>query len=111
MPQGPADALVFLLIWWPAPAATAGTLTANASKMNIIRQIDIFDNQTDKLVKEIPMESFDLDIFRKRFSFKKGDSLMYDPYEITSSTIDLFPNIKFEFDKYSYYVACYQTEV
>ena len=28
VPQGPAEAISFLLIWWPAPAATTKTLQA-----------------------------------------------------------------------------------
>jgi hypothetical protein len=76
--------------------------------MEILRQVDIFENQTEKLVQEVPIDSFDLDTFKKRFETKTDDYLMYDPYEITSSTMDLFPKIKFDFEKYAYYVACYQ---
>lgn len=76
--------------------------------MEILRQVDIFDNQTENLVQELPIDSFDLETFKKRFETESEDSLMYCPYEITSSTMDLFPKIKFDFEKYSYYVACYQ---
>ncbi len=76
--------------------------------MKILRQIDVFDNQTETLVKELPVDKFDLEIFKKRFDTKKEDPLMYNPYEISPSTKDLFPTIIFDFTKYSYYIACYQ---
>ena len=78
--------------------------------MNIVRQVEIFDNLTDKWVQDIPIDSFDLEIFKNRFPIKYGDTLMYDPYKITTSNMDLFPKIKFEFEKYSYYIACYQAD-
>ena len=83
-------------------------LAAIVLTMDIIRQVDIFDNQTELLVQEVPVDSFNLETFRKRFEAKSEDPLMYNPYEITYSTIDLFPKITFDFEKYSYYVACYQ---
>ena len=76
--------------------------------MDILRQVDIFDNQTENLVQEVPIDTFDLETFQKRFETKNEDPLIYDPYEITFSTIDLFPKIRFDFEKYSYYVVCYQ---
>ena len=76
--------------------------------MEIVRQIDVFDNQTEKLFQEINLDSFDLELYKKRFEVKTEDPLMYDGYEITSSTVDLFPNIAFDFGKYSYFVSCYQ---
>lgn len=79
--------------------------------MKVIRQVDIFDNQTDKLVQEISIDFFDLEIFKNRFPNIGGDILMYNPYKITSFTADLFPEITFDFDKYSYYIACYQSNL
>ena len=65
--------------------------------MNITRQIDVFDNQTENLVRETPIDKFDLETFKKRFEIETDDPLMYKPYEITTSTADLFPDIIFEF--------------
>lgn len=76
--------------------------------MDILRKIDVFDNKTERLVTELNIESFELNLFKKRFDVKEQDPLMYNCYQITSSTVDLFPNITFEFEKYSYYVVCYQ---
>lgn len=78
--------------------------------MKVIRQVDIFDKQTEGLVQEVPIHNFDLKTFRERFMAKSEDPLMYDPYEITSATMDLFPGIHFDFDKYSYQVSCYQDD-
>jgi hypothetical protein len=84
-----------------------GSLAAIDS-MDVVRQIDVFDNKTELLVQEIAMDVFDLDTFKTRFNAKKEDPLMYDPYEITEETVDLFPDIKFDFKRFSYYVGCYQ---
>jgi hypothetical protein len=81
---------------------------AAIDSMDIVRQIDVFDNGTELLVREIPIDAFDLDTFKTRFNAKKEDPLMYDPYEITVETMDLFPGLKFDFKKFSYYVGCYQ---
>jgi hypothetical protein len=75
--------------------------------MDIVRQIDVFDNKTEELLRELNIDSFDLDLFKKRFDVKEEDPLMYYGYEITSSTVDLFPDIQFDFGNYSYYVVCY----
>ena len=76
--------------------------------MTPVRQIDVFDNRTDKLIHEIRLEGFDLDLFKQRFGVATEDPYMYNSYEITTACADLFPNITFDFEKYAYYVACYQ---
>jgi len=68
----------------------------------VLRQIDVFDNGTDGLISEIKPSSFDLEFMKSRFNVMENDSLMYNPYEINSSHIDLFPKIKFDFKKYAY---------
>lgn len=73
----------------------------------LIRQIDIFDKRTDGLISEIGLDSFDLELMKSRFKVASNDPLMYNPYEIDLSNVDLFPNVKFDFNKYSYYLACY----
>ena len=76
--------------------------------MEVVRQIDVFDNKTEKLVQEVDLHSFDLELYKQRFEVKAEDPLMYEVYEITSSTVDLFPNVAFDLEKYSYYLCCYQ---
>jgi hypothetical protein len=75
------------------------------------RQIEVFDIKTDLLVKEIEIDSFDLDLMKTKFRIKKDDPLMYDPYEINPSNSDLFAGIDFDFQKFSYYVAAYQKPI
>lgn len=75
--------------------------------MDIVRKIEVFDNVTELLVDELPLHSFDLDIFKSRFNVNTDDPQMYFEYEITSAAIDLFPFLKFEFEKYTYYIVCY----
>ena len=76
--------------------------------MNIIRQIDVFDNLTENLVEEIMITTINLENFRTRFKIEPYDPEMYKPYEITEFTADLFPDIRFDFNKFSYYLAAYQ---
>ena len=76
--------------------------------MRIQRQIDIFDKRLDKLVEEVHVDYFDLEVFKERFSLKHDDPSMHRPYEITSQTADLFPNINFDFEKFLYYITSYQ---
>lgn len=76
--------------------------------MNIVRQIEIFDNETNLLVEEVSLELFDLEIFKERFKAKNDDPLVYNPYEITTETVDLFPSMNFDFEKFSYFISCYK---
>lgn len=71
------------------------------------RQIDFYDKVTDKLIGEIDIESFDLDLIKKRFSTPTDDPFLFNPYQIELSNVDLFPNVKFNFKQYDYYLACY----
>ena len=77
-------------------------------KDKIYRQIDVFDKKRERLIKEIELDSFDLELIKLRFDIPQDDQLMYNPYEIDLSKTDLFPTIKFDFKKYDYYVACYR---
>jgi hypothetical protein len=54
------------------------------------------------------IESFDIRLMKSRFKIKRNDPLLYDPYEIDATKTDLFPEVKFNFKKYSYYLATYQ---
>jgi len=71
------------------------------------RQIDYYDKITDKLIGEIDIESFDLDLIKKRFPISTKDPFVFNPYQIDLSNIDLFPNVVFDFKRYDYYLACY----
>jgi hypothetical protein len=71
------------------------------------RQIDYYDKITDKLIGEIDIESFDLKMIMKRFSIPNDDPFVFNPYQIDLSTVDLFPNVNFDFKGYYYYLACY----
>jgi len=77
-------------------------------KDKIYRQIDVFDKKTERLIKEIELDSFDLELIKSRFDIALDDQLMYNPYEIDLSKTDLFPTVKFDFKKYDYYIACYR---
>lgn len=73
-----------------------------------IRQIDVFDKKTERLITEIKLDTFDLVLMKSRFNVSNNDPLMFKPYEINRVTTDLFPEINFDFIEYDYYLACYQ---
>ena len=72
-----------------------------------VRQIDVFDKKTERLIEELKLDSFDLEFFKTKFVARQNDPLMYNPYKIDANNFQLFQNIKFEFDKYDYFLACY----
>ncbi|WP_111672728.1 DUF7683 domain-containing protein [Algoriphagus litoralis] len=76
--------------------------------MDFVRQIDVFDNLTELLVDELPLASLDLDVLKRRFNVTTDDLLMYNSYEISTMTADLFPFVNFDFNKFSYFLGCYQ---
>lgn len=76
--------------------------------MNIVRQIDVFDIHTEFLVIKLPLPSFDLDSSIGRFKANADNQLMYGVYKIPPEAVELFPSINFDFDKFSYFVGCYQ---
>ncbi len=76
--------------------------------MELTRQIDVFNRDNEELVQEILVENFNLERVTKVFDIPSEDPLMYNPYEITSKNCGIFPGVNFDFNKYQYYLACYQ---
>ncbi|PTX21057.1 hypothetical protein C8N40_10226 [Pontibacter mucosus] len=78
--------------------------------MKIIRQIDVFDNKTERLVDEILLSDLDLEEVKKIIQPEESDPALYDCYEITGSLKEYFESLGFSFkeNKYSYYLCCYQ---
>lgn len=76
----------------------------------IIRQIDVFDVITEKLVDEFPLNSFDLDEIKTLITANENDPLLYDGYSIEGKLQQYFEAQGFVFDrvKHVYYLACYQ---
>lgn len=73
------------------------------------RQIDYYDKLTDKLVGEIEIIDFQIEIIQKRFSIPIDDPYVYNPYLITITNADLFPYVIFDFYSYDYFLACYSS--
>jgi hypothetical protein len=78
------------------------------SNQKIYRQIDVFDKKTERLIKEIELNSFDLELMKSRFNVPIDDPLMYYQYEIDLSKVDLFSSIEFNFKKHDYFLACFR---
>jgi len=71
------------------------------------RQIERYDKFTERIIDEIDIESFDLNLIKKTFSIPKDDPFVFNPYQIVLSHVDLFPYVKFDFKRHDYYLACY----
>lgn len=78
--------------------------------MKIIRQINVFDNKTERLVNEILLSDLDLEEVRKIIQPEESDPALYNCYEITGSLKEYFEGfgLSFEENKYSYYLCCYK---
>jgi len=76
--------------------------------MDIQRQIDVFDRVDEKLIQEIPINDFNLEMMSQIFELYEKDPLMYMQYEIEEIHKGHFPGVDFDFNKYVYFLACYQ---
>ncbi|WP_017733124.1 DUF7683 domain-containing protein [Nafulsella turpanensis] len=78
------------------------------------RLVETFDNKTEKLVAELTLARFDLNQMKTAFAPAiEGDPLMYNMYEINNENYELVDGlceISFDFDSYSYYLACRQNK-
>ena len=78
--------------------------------MKVTRSIEVYDNQTEELIDEVVLKAFNLNRMRDYFNVDQDDPYMYSQCEINNLTASIFLDIKFNFEKNSYFLACYQTE-
>ena len=83
---------------------------------NILRVIDIFDNKTESLIKEIVLSEKDFPLYKLKQIIGKNrvpdDDYLYLVYDIKPNMKKYFEdklNIKFDFKKNTYELTCYQT--
>ena len=76
----------------------------------VIRQINVFDLQTEKLVAEYLLENLDLEKIKSLLSVEESDPLLYYHYTIEGALQQYFEAQGFIFDKskFQYDLACYQ---
>ena len=76
------------------------------------RVLTVFDNETERLVAEYPLDSFDLESFKRRFAVTDDDDpLMYNVYPVTpkdNGFVSKYLNgeVVFDFDKNAYFIEC-----
>jgi hypothetical protein len=73
--------------------------------------INVFDNTTDQLVKEIIVDNPDLPLLHKVFGAEEGDLYLYGgDFEITPDVVAAVPGLFTEvpdFEKYSYFFGAF----
>jgi hypothetical protein len=72
----------------------------------LIREIQVSEKATDKVVEEILLLEMDVDRLNMIFGEQTDDPLFYGGFEITRNLVQYFPDIKFDLDRYDYYVVC-----
>jgi len=78
--------------------------------MKIERDISWFDKTTERFVAEKNVDFIDLSILREIFQPPDEDPLMYNPYpirETEANKLSQHLDFKYEFEKYNYYIECY----
>ena len=81
--------------------------------MKIERVVTVFDNKTERLIKEINVDYIDVEQLKKIFNVPGDDPMMYKVYEITPGHVqtvnELLRNtIVFDLGKNAYYFECSQ---
>ncbi len=79
--------------------------------MKVTRIIDVFDKKSEKLVKDININSVSLETLKEIFNPPEDDPLMYNPYwihEKEAKELKKHIDIEFEFDKYVYDLGCFR---
>ena len=79
------------------------------------RLISVFSNQTNELVAEHAISSFDLPRFKQHFGVSENDedSEMVMEYTVESKDVEflseyLADDVDYDFGKYSYFLSCYR---
>jgi len=76
--------------------------------MKIERCIEVYKKDGEDFIEEHLLKDFNLELVSKYFDVPPEDPLMYYKYEVEEKHIELFPDMKFDFSKYQYRLACYQ---
>jgi hypothetical protein len=81
------------------------------------RLLSVFSNQTDELVTEHPLASFDLPSFKQHFGVPEEDedSEMVMEYDVQPKDIEflsgyLSENVDYDFGKYAYFLSCHRVD-
>jgi len=74
----------------------------------LVREIQVNEKGTDKVVGEIPLPEIDVDRLKMIFGEQPDDPLFYGGFEITASIEKYFADIQFDLDRFEYYVVCWR---
>ncbi len=91
---------------------TTETISATPDAVPVERVLAVFDNETDQLVAQYPLHSFELEIFKRRFGVEDDDPLMYYVYLLSPEDAEfvlkyLDDEVIFDFDRNAYFIECY----
>ena len=91
---------------------TTETLDALSPNPPVERVLAVFDNETERLVAEYALHSFDLETFKRHFADEDDyDPLMYNVYPVSPKDAEFVSNhldeeVAFDFDRNAYFVEC-----
>ncbi len=80
------------------------------------RVLAVLDNETERLVAEYALHSFDLEAFKQHFAVEDDyDPLMYNVYPVSPTDVEfmskyLDEEVAFDFDRNAYFVECHDAE-
>jgi hypothetical protein len=72
------------------------------------REIQVSEKDADIVVTNIPLPNLDVKDLVLIFGHKAEDPLFYMAYELNESIAIYFPDLRFDFNKYNYYVVCWR---
>ena len=80
------------------------------------RVLTVFDDETEQLVAERPLHSFDLKNFKRQFAVADDyDPLMYNVYPVSPKDVEFVSRyvdgeVIFDFDRNAYFIECNDAE-
>lgn len=74
----------------------------------LVRELQVNEKDTDKIVEEIVLTKIDLTDLISIFGPHPEDPLFYGGYQIHADQTKYFPEINFNMDRYDYFVVCYR---
>ncbi len=93
---------------------TQGIVYKDSDNWNLgERTIEYFNHSDERLAGELTLADFNLDDMKTIFNPPTDDPLMYNGYELNSNNyqhLNGTAELEFNFDHYSYFVACRQGE-
>jgi hypothetical protein len=90
-----------------------GKITTRHNGVLEKRCLTVYSNKTEWFQKEYEFKNFDLAAFQTHFGIFNTDQLMYNQYPVSPEDTEFVSGylsqiVTFDFDRYSYFVSCYE---